>query len=171
MPMRVCCVWFVPLCEQPVSSPRVAAAAGGISHIPGTFRIPSAGGKDKEKCCFHFFQSTSILIYLVIFFMCLCTRMVLMEAVKVNIDLNVSWASSNCCSSCLLCSLAASSLFFRPSKCCRTEILLEKKHTLSMGLTDNNHLNILNDPYLTLHTTETQRPGCKVSTRKLHLGF
>lgn len=144
--MWVCCVWFVPFSEQPVSSPRIAAASGGIFHIPGTFHIPSAGGKDKEKGYFHFIQSTSTL-YILFFFMCLCTRMVLMEAVKVNIDLNVSWASSNCCSSCLLCSLAASSLFFSSSKCCSTEVLHQKTKTYIIeSLIDNKHYNILFHP-------------------------
>lgn len=125
--MRVCRVWFVPFSELLVSSPRVAAATGGIFHIPGTFHIPSAGGKNKGRMFSllldHLYSCISCLISV-----CLCTRMVLMEALKVNMDLSVSWASSNWCSSCSLCSLAASSLFFSSSKCWSTEVLHEKKN-------------------------------------------
>lgn len=62
--------------------------------------------------------------------LCLCTRIVFMAALQASISSSADWASSNCCSSCLLRCWALRSLSFSSSRYCWSWIaLLQKKST------------------------------------------
>ena len=125
------CELLVPSSEQPVFALWAAAASGGRSP-PGTSHTPPwRRSKVKQKSVQHqSFTEEGVKVRLKKKVCFLCTRIVFMLAVRVNIPLSVSCASSNCCSSCLLCCRAVSSLSFSSCRrCCRCILLLWVAHT------------------------------------------